>query len=608
MLKVMIVDDEIIVRVGFQSCINWEAYGCQVVSTCESGGDAVEYMNRDVPDIVFTDIMMPGMDGIQLVKYISENHPDTKVVVLSCVDEIDYVKKAIKLGAEDYILKLSFTQDTLVELITRLKSMIEEERKKAGRGSLDMRVQSFNREEDLKTLLLGNQGPGDNEMLLDRLGYTYNPFETYQAGCFLVDDERMNRPGSGTDSHIRKYGLLNIVREYLENLPKSDLAFTGEHEIVVLFRREGGESPACFFPDTLDLLNHALKTHLNLTLSMGMGQECLSRMDIPAGFAQARRMAALRFFDGPAAFHCGREAAAGRPFIAKRSVQRNMQEAIFRQDAGEAFRLIDSWFEEMAGLRSYDQIQAIRRGVVETDETVEVPADTVIAAVGEKVPGAFYESFGIALDSRRRPQVNQETLETSVKGVYVAGDGLYGPATVVEGIRDGKMAAEAIIGKALAEDLFKLSDAETIYGRKGRLAEENDHVVDSARCLSCNSYCENCVEVCPNRANISLVVPGMEKHQIIHVDYMCNECGNCKSFCPWDSAPYLDKFTLFANEADMENSKNQGFTVLDAAAGVCRVRLQGRIMDYTVGTVNADVPDGIQNIIRTVINDYSYML
>ena len=104
MLKVMIVDDEIIVRVGFQSCINWEAHGCQVVSTCESGGDAVEYMNRDVPDIVFTDIMMPGMDGIQLVKYISENHPDTKVVVLSCVDEIDYVKKAIKLGAEDYIL------------------------------------------------------------------------------------------------------------------------------------------------------------------------------------------------------------------------------------------------------------------------------------------------------------------------------------------------------------------------------------------------------------------------------------------------------------------------------------------------------------------------
>ncbi|MCC8026167.1 MAG: putative selenate reductase subunit YgfK [Clostridium sp.] len=249
-----------------------------------------------------------------------------------------------------------------------------------------------------------------------------------------------------------------------------------------------------------------------------------------------------------------------------------------------------------------------RRGVVETEEIVKVPADTVIAAVGEKVPGKFYEACGIALDSRRRPQVNQDTLETSVKGVYAAGDGLYGPATVVEGIRDGKKAAEAIMGKVLAEDLFKMSDADTIYGRKGKLAEENEHIIDSARCLSCNSYCENCVEVCPNRANISLTVPGMEKHQIIHVDYMCNECGNCRSFCPWDSAPYLDKFTLFANEKDMENSKNQGFTVLNADTGACRVRLQGKVVDYRAGDASELLPDGIQKIIKSVIKDYGYML
>ena len=64
----------------------------------------------------------------------------------------------------------------------------------------------------------------------------------------------------------------------------------------------------------------------------------------------------------------------------------------------------------------------------------------------------------------------------------------------------------------------------------------------------------------------------MEKHQIIHVDYLCNECGNCKSFCPYSSAPYLDKFTLFETEADMENSKNQGFAVLDQETRRCKVR------------------------------------
>ena len=249
-----------------------------------------------------------------------------------------------------------------------------------------------------------------------------------------------------------------------------------------------------------------------------------------------------------------------------------------------------------------------RRGVVETDEVVEVPADTVIAAVGEKVPGAFYEANGIALDNRGRVQADQETLETSVAGVYAAGDGLYGPATVVEGIRDGMKAAEAILGRAVAEDLFSLSDEEKIYGRKGNLMEEDGKDVDSKRCLSCNSYCENCVEVCPDRANITLTVPGMERHQIIHVDYMCNECGNCKSFCPWDSAPYLDKFTLFANEKDMEDSKNQGFVVLDRETGACKVRLQGKVTDYVAGTASDVVPEGIAKIIGTVIRDYAYML
>jgi len=93
-----------------------------------------------------------------------------------------------------------------------------------------------------------------------------------------------------------------------------------------------------------------------------------------------------------------------------------------------------------------------RRGVAETDKIIEVPADTVIAAVGEKVPSGFYEANGIALDSRKRPQVNPDTLETSIRGVYAAGDGLFGPATAVEGIRDGRKAAEAIPRKGPAED------------------------------------------------------------------------------------------------------------------------------------------------------------
>lgn len=248
-----------------------------------------------------------------------------------------------------------------------------------------------------------------------------------------------------------------------------------------------------------------------------------------------------------------------------------------------------------------------RRGVVETEEIREVPADTVIVAVGESVPTEFYEANGINVNERGKARVNEETCETSQAGVYVVGDGLGGPATIVEGIRDGKMAAEAIIGSVLSTDYHIQADEDQVYDREGILRLTETGSAESERCLSCSSICENCVEVCPNRANVSVRVPGMLQHQIIHIDYMCNECGNCRSFCPYDSAPYLEKFTLFAEAKDMEDSKNEGFAVLDAENVVCQVRYLGDIFTWTKGE-ETRLPVGLQQLIETVIRDYPYFL
>ena len=248
-----------------------------------------------------------------------------------------------------------------------------------------------------------------------------------------------------------------------------------------------------------------------------------------------------------------------------------------------------------------------RRGVTETGETVWVPADTVIAAVGEKVTTDWYQANGLAVSEKGRLYVDEKTLKTSDDNVYAAGDGLYGPATVVEAIRDGRKVAEAIAGEVLARDFDKLAEEEKVYAKRGVLKEEQKETKEAGRCLGCSTICENCVEVCPNRANIAIQVPGMEKHQIIHVDYLCNECGNCKSFCPYSSAPYLDKFTLFATEADMENSKNQGFAVLNQETRRCKVRFFGKTFIWEPEKP-AGLPDGLGRMIETVCRDYSYLI
>ncbi len=247
-----------------------------------------------------------------------------------------------------------------------------------------------------------------------------------------------------------------------------------------------------------------------------------------------------------------------------------------------------------------------RRGVVPTGKTTMVPADSIIVAVGESVPTKFYQNNGIAVDAKGRPMVNSETLETSIKGVYIAGDGLYGPATIVEAERDSMQAASAILAAAVTNKLDIPTPKDQIFDKRGILAEEKTDKHEIVRCLSCSTVCENCVEVCPNRANISIDVPGRDMAQIVHVDYMCNECGNCETFCPYDSAPYKEKFTLYANEKDMADSENEGFVVLDPAAKKFKVRLLGR--ESVVSSASEEVPAGLYDLMCAVCDQYAYLI
>lgn len=245
-----------------------------------------------------------------------------------------------------------------------------------------------------------------------------------------------------------------------------------------------------------------------------------------------------------------------------------------------------------------------RRGVKETDELVELPCDTLIASIGESVRGDFYTSNGINIDKKNLPVLDPVTLETNVKGVYAAGDGAKGASVIVKAIADSKKVCEAILNHAVGE--LKVSDTtdEKVYDYRGTLEEPVEKKADD-RCLACDYICENCTEVCPNRANVYVNVKG--KHQIVHVDYMCNECGNCETFCPYASAPYKDKLTLFASEADMLDSKNDGFVITRGCKDV-KVRIDGQELVYRIGESNDKLNYRYAELIDTIYNEYDYLL
>lgn len=245
-----------------------------------------------------------------------------------------------------------------------------------------------------------------------------------------------------------------------------------------------------------------------------------------------------------------------------------------------------------------------RRSPVPTGEYAEVPADTVISAVGESVETEIFTLNGIRLSGENRAATMTGTHETNLAGVYVAGDARRGPATVVEAIADAADIARAI---AEAEEIepvqgtvktYSESDRAQVRSKRGVLAFPDEASGEDSRCLECQKVCENCVEVCPNRANVSVKLPG-KAPQIVHIDVMCNECGNCETFCPWDSAPYKDKFTMFSDEAGFADSRNNGFVPLDNE--LCKVRLEGREFIAGLGE-DSLLPEEIAGMIRAFMD------
>ncbi|MGG1617994.1 response regulator [Paenibacillus sp. NRS-1782] len=121
MRKVMIVDDESLVRIGFQTVIDWENHGYHVSGVYRNGLEAWEAIEREgPPDVLLTDIRMPEMDGLELIRRIRENNIVMNILILSSHEEFQYLRTSIQLGVQDYILKHLFDPDELIQTLDQL--------------------------------------------------------------------------------------------------------------------------------------------------------------------------------------------------------------------------------------------------------------------------------------------------------------------------------------------------------------------------------------------------------------------------------------------------------------------------------------------------------
>ena len=164
MLKVLIADDEHIIKNGIENSIDWEKIGMQVIATADNGREAYKIAIEKRPDIIITDIRMPFMDGLEFIEKVKEIHKDAYIIFISGHDEFIYAKTAIRLGAYDFIVK-PIDLDYLKEILKKIN--IEYHKRNNEVKVLDLKLDREQIGQDLLARLLFSSC--EKNTIIDRL-------------------------------------------------------------------------------------------------------------------------------------------------------------------------------------------------------------------------------------------------------------------------------------------------------------------------------------------------------------------------------------------------------------------------------------------------------
>ena len=183
MYRVIIVDDEPVIRRGLRETIEWDALGLEVAGEAADGIEALKLIRETRPEILITDIRMPEMDGIELIREVKKLDLNIKITILSGYSDYDYLKAAIRLGVDNYLLK-PIDND---ELISNLRNAVDEIEKEAA-VSLQIRQGTvLLRSNTLRRLVTGNI---NDEELREKAEFLRIPLEEDRYVCAVCTVSR----------------------------------------------------------------------------------------------------------------------------------------------------------------------------------------------------------------------------------------------------------------------------------------------------------------------------------------------------------------------------------------------------------------------------------
>lgn len=212
MYNILIVDDEPIVKIALRSILPWEEYGFFICGTAGNGLEALSLIEKQHPDVIITDLKMPGMDGLELIRTLKEKNYPGEILVLSNYEDFDSVRSALLLGAADYLLKIKIQADTLLACLNKTTEKLQ---KKAGEKSpVPEETISENRNRLLLSFFQGDSSLASfiQENRETKLGF----MEKSCAICYVTFEKFLSNDAFSISANLLRNMILDAVQGALQ--------------------------------------------------------------------------------------------------------------------------------------------------------------------------------------------------------------------------------------------------------------------------------------------------------------------------------------------------------------------------------------------------------
>lgn len=364
MYNVIIVEDDAIVRTYLSDLLEWESHGMKVIGKFTNGREAKQFIEKQNVDIVITDVSMPVMSGIELIKYIKNTERLVKIIVLSCHSDYDFIREALKCGVSDYILKQYLTKENLLELLEKLIGEIEIKKDSA---TYDNEVNQA-----IKSNLLKNTFNGiirSEKDIIEEVPSIGNIFNNakYFVAIAKIDDFFVTS-GELVNEQLKKYNLkvVEIIKATLMRNATGIVELTKNNEFTILLSFHVNEELGIILEKINEIMCNIrteVMSAIQYSISIGISNLCSDFSQVADAYKRTQSMIeGYMLFDKGKIYSLKDQKKYSYSTLTLED-ERDLLRAIIEENIDEAVVLIESYLNKFK--TEYEEANALKVWIID---------------------------------------------------------------------------------------------------------------------------------------------------------------------------------------------------------------------------------------------------